>query len=260
MKKSLAITGRMTQCVQLTYRTPSKTVQHLLPKGLELVTRGPWAFWNVMACRVEHVRPTGLPEAIGLNYQQVSYRLLTRAMNHRAEVVEGFTFMHSDVDSTAANLLGNRLSDMRIHPAKLTLKPTDCGFEIEVSNTQAGKSDLMIKAANAPAQHLQDSCFPTIADTSAFARHTPDGLAVEEREGARLLKVTRVQRQGAWVQTPLRIEEAQLGYFDSIDQARHAKLEWACRVEPMGIGWQSGLIQKTLMQPIKQIALMRAVG
>ena len=106
MSLTFAMAGRLSDCVQLTYRTPSDTVRDLLPSGLELVTRGPWAFWNVMGCRVEKLRPAGLPALCGLTYHHVAYRLRVQAMNDRAEVVRGLYFTRSEVDAKAVSMSG----------------------------------------------------------------------------------------------------------------------------------------------------------
>lgn len=239
MTMRFAITGRMTDCLQLTYRTPSETVRALLPEGLELVTRGPWAFWDVLACRVERVRPAGVPGKRGLSYRQVAYRLLAQAMTRDAELVQGLYFARSEADRRAANRLGNRLSDMRMHPASIELEASDCGVQVRSRQADGHGTGLHIDATHAPAQLAKDSCFPTLADVRAFSGRLRDGLAVVEDRGERRLRITRVQRSGqACAQTPLAVRDARLGYFESIDQARHVQLEWACRLGARDVVWR----------------------
>ena len=74
MNLSYAIQAKLTDAVQLTYRTPAESVRGLLPDGLELVQRGPWAFWSVMLSRVEKARPAGVPAWCGVSYTQAAYR------------------------------------------------------------------------------------------------------------------------------------------------------------------------------------------
>jgi len=237
----LTMTGRVVDCVQLTYRTPAETVRGMLPAGLELITRGPWAFWNVMCCRVERLRPAGVPGFCGLTYHHVAYRLMVQAMNHRAEVVRGLYFTRSDVDARVVSMLGARLTDLRPQPATISLDCDDCGVRYAVGSTRYAQGELVLDLAHAPARLAPDSCFPTTEDARRFCRYTPSGLAVIEQDGHRMLRTTRVERdEHAWCETPLTVRRAELGYFDAIEQTGHVKLEWACRLGAMDYRWQIG--------------------
>lgn len=247
-----AMTGRMTDCVHLTYRTPADTVVGLLPEGVELVRRGPWAFWNVMCCRIHKARPTGVPAFCGLSYTHVAYRLMVQAMNDRADTLRGLYFMRSDADTRIVSALGNHLSDFRLHAASIESEASDCRLRYAVSDTPYSQGNLALDLAHAPAQLAPDSCFPTIEDARCFSRHTPDGLAVYEREGGRHLRITQVKRPAqARTETPLVVRHAQVGYFETIEQAEHVRLEWACRLGPMDVRWQVSDGGLLLQQPIK---------
>ena len=76
---TISAVGRLSDCLLLSYRTPADAVRQLLPRGLELVTRGPFAFWNVVACRVDGMRLAGLPASCGVSYSHVAYRLHVQA-------------------------------------------------------------------------------------------------------------------------------------------------------------------------------------
>ena len=121
----LTLQGRLADTLLLTYRTPAESVRALLPEGLELVQRGPWAFWSVVCCKVEHLRPGGLPAALGASFHHVAYRLRVQAMTASAEVIDGLYFTHSDADAPLPVLfdaLGNKLTDLRLHPAAIAME------------------------------------------------------------------------------------------------------------------------------------------
>ncbi len=250
MNLPITLIGRLADCVQLTYRTPAESVRPLLPDGLELAVRGPWAFWNVMACRVEHIRPAGVPAMLGLTYHHVAYRLLVQAMNDRAEVVRGLHFLRSEVDARAVSFLGNRLTDLRMHPASISFDADDCGVYVQASKGESGSgSGLLIDAAHAPARLADGSCFPTIDDARAFCRHTPNALAVAEHDGQRLLRTTRVSRaSGAWSESPVVVRQARLAFLESISQDRLIELEWACRLGATDCRWEIGGVSGLLQQ------------
>lgn len=252
------MTGRVEDCIQLTYRTPTESVRQLLPEGLELVTRGPWAFWNVMACRVHKLRPAGVPALCGVSYHHIAYRLRVQAMNERAEVVQGLYFLRSEVDARIVAALANQLTDLRLNPATIAHTTSDCGLAYHAQAERG--SALTLNAAHAPAALAKDSCFPTTEDARRFCRYTPNALAVTDHAGRRLLRITRVQRdEHAWSETPLAVHEAELGYLESIGQYQHMQLEWACRLGAMDYRWQVGETVGLLKQPVG-LAVTQAAG
>lgn len=228
--------GKITECVLLSYRTPAESVEHLLPRGLELVTRGPWAFWNVVLCKVEHVRPEGVPAFCGLRYHHVAYRLLVQAMDDRAELMRGLYFVRSDVDSVAVDVLGGRMTDLRPHRATIALEASDEAVRIETSGTLRGEGDARVRVEAGEVALPGDSAFPTLRDAREFLAYPPLGLAVDGDE----LALTRVLRNDAqWRETPMRVTEARLDYLDGLGQTDRV-LELATRVAPIEYRWRLG--------------------
>src|SRR5688500_6396789 len=117
----LAMTGRLSECLVLSYRTPARSVRHLVPKGLELMTRDGWAFWNVVACRADGMRPAGVPKALGVDYHRVAYRLHVRARTAAGDTLRGLYFVRNDADSGVIARAGNLLTSFRFHRADVEL-------------------------------------------------------------------------------------------------------------------------------------------
>ena len=107
-------TGRLSECLLLAYRTPAQNVRHLVPRGLELDTVGDYAFWNVVACTVQDMRPSLLPAACGVDYHHVAYRLYVKghvagedngagdAGGADSRTLRGLYFVRSDRDCAVA--------------------------------------------------------------------------------------------------------------------------------------------------------------
>src|SRR5258705_13594760 len=126
MNLNLTAAGRLSECLLLSYRTPAESVRRLVPPGLELVTRGPFAFWNVVACTVDRMRPAGLPGCCGVSYHHVAYRLHVQAHAGNGEgTLRGLYFVRSDADSGLVGRLGNLFTDFRFHPADVELSSRD---------------------------------------------------------------------------------------------------------------------------------------
>lgn len=244
--------GRLAEGVLVTYRTPYDSVVGLVPEGLELVRRGDYAFWSVVCCRVEHLRPSGLPAALGVGFNLVGYRLMVQAMNDRAEVIDGLYFVHSDVDGGLVGAMGNRLTDFRFHPADIALERDDSHARFEVTATRHGQSDAELAVKHMPAGLLPGSCFPTVEDARTFCRYAPRGLSVEQGDGGRWMKIAQVHRDGrAWCETPVAIERARWGYFETLGQDELVRPEWAVRVMPVDYRWELGR-REALLRKVKR--------
>lgn len=268
MRVPMTMLARVEDCVQLTYRTPAESVRGLLPAGLELVQRGPWAFWSVSCSQVKRARPRGVPAVCGVSYTQVAYRLHVQAMTDRAEVVRGLYFVRSDVSTKVVSAIGNLLADFRMQPASVAMNSDDCGVRVrcgqgvqldpatrESQGGQAGHDldgplDVCVDTTHAPARLAPGSCFPTVQDARRLCRFTPHALTTHMQAGQRLLRVTRVD-YGArpCADTPLSVHRAEFAFFKSLGQHEQVELEWASRLSPMDVGVEAGQSSPLLIQP-----------
>lgn len=243
---NITMIGRITDCVLLAYRTPAASVAHLLPGGLELVTHGQWAFWNIVACRVESMRPTFFPRWMGNSYIHVAYRLYVRA-NAQAEVLEGLYFVRSDADNLSVCLLGNRATDFRFHKAVIRLSVSDEAVSLSTSGTREGAGDAELRAGVGEPTLTSESCFESYAFARQFLKYRPLALSPDRR--GRRIKVAEVFRdESAWRESPLVVSKARWGFFDSLAQ-HDAQLELATRVEPLDYRWTLGKTCALRRQP-----------
>lgn len=264
MDLQLTMTGRLTDCLLMSYRTPAESVRALLPEGLELVTRGPWAFWNVVSCRAVAMRPqvagVAAPELLGVSYHHVAYRLLVQAMTRRADVRRGLYFLRSDADARLLGTFGNWTTDFKFNHARiqLTAEESDAGlqaghdasagrYELRVDSND-GRADARVELEPGPAELGPDSCFATLQDAREFLKYEPYALAVAGRPGRRQLRIAEVQRdESAWREHPRRLRRQRLDYFQHLGQTE-ARLELATRVEPLDYIWKLGACEPLLGQ------------
>ena len=232
--------GRLTRCGLLCYRTPAASVRSLLPPGLDPVTHGRWAFWNVVACRVEGLRPPLVPRPLGLTMNMVAYRLMVQAMTDRGEVVRGLYFVWSDMDSAAAGAvaaMGNQATDLQLHGATVRWDETGDDASLAVCVDGELPADIAVRDAEGDDARVPGSCFATPADARRFLKYPPLAMTAE---GDRL-RFARVHRDpGQWRERAVAVERARLAFFDEVGQTEHAKLELATRVEPIDYRWTLG--------------------
>jgi len=229
--------GRLNDALLLSYRTPAESVRELVPPGLQLITRGPWAFWNVVACRVERIRPEGLPAWSGLGYHHVAYRLLTRCITTEADFVDGLYFVRSLADHAFVTAMGKHVTDFKFRPAQIRVDAG--GFEARRGDAPEAvvrlgdPSPAVEVAATWPA----DSCFPTLKDAQEFLRYRPLSMAPDGRGRARLAEVTREDR--AWRESVINVAEHRHGLFEELGQT-DATLELATAIDPIDYRWSLG--------------------
>lgn len=236
---TLTMTGRLAECVLLAYRTPAASVRALLPAGLQLVTHGDWAFWNIVVCRVADMRPAGLPAWLGISYSHVAYRLYARARTADGSNVDGLHFLRSDADNPLIAGAGNWFSDFRFHRAAIGLEATDSAVELRVASRTDRRGDASLSARETPVAELAPgSCFNTVAEASAFLKYRPLGLAVDARSATlKLAEVFRDEQQ--WREHPLRVTAAHWQFLEDLGQ-HDAKLECATRVAAIDYRWRLG--------------------
>lgn len=244
---NLTLTGRLTHCALMSFGTPADSVRHLVPHGLELMTRGDRAFWNVVTCRVQHMRPKGLPAALGVTYHHVAYRLLVQAMTARADLVHGLYFVRSDADAPVLGAVGNRTTDFKFHLADIALDSGPDRYHAAVTTPDGtGDAAFELGAPQPPAgPRHRDSAFATHLDASEWLTYRPLGLSV----GTRRLRMAEVRRDAnAWRETAVQLTRFRSDVFDTLGQTPANGLlpEHATRVADMDYEWRLGRTEPLL--------------
>ncbi|MEM7576001.1 MAG: DUF2071 domain-containing protein [Planctomycetota bacterium] len=250
LQPTLSMAGTLDRCVLLSFRTPADSVQHLLPPGLELMRRGPYAFWNIVLCHVRKMRPVGVPEALGMSYHHIAYRLRVQAMTDRADTRQGLYFVRSDADASLLGAVGNRLSDFNFHRAAVDWQTQRHTERIDVTTADGNANASLVFTRTPPATHPADSCFPTAADARAALKYEPLGLAVNERGQLKLAEVFRDETQ--WREDVIDVTETRFEFFGRVGQS-DAKLELATQVSPLPYRWRLGRRERLLTPPTPEL-------
>lgn len=225
--------GRISACVLLAYRTPMRAVEQLVPRGLELVTRDEWAFWNVVASRIEAMRPSGLPAWCGLSYTHVAYRLYVHSTS-TSTPVEGLFFARSDADNALIATTGNWLSDFRFHHSQIEFDATNEDVNLKVYNPEALAELHATPSTGAIPSSIVSPCFSSHDEAAHFLKYRPLGLA----PGPKALRLVEVFRdETAWQETPLTVRTAR---FPFLEKFGLHELELATQVAPIDYRWRLG--------------------
>jgi hypothetical protein len=226
------VAGSIRQCWLFVYRLPAEIAQPLLPSPLQPVTRGGFAFMNIVVCRLDGMRPSLLPESLGLGFWHVAYRLHVQAQSAHGRLLEGLHFLRSDCDRWLVARAGNLLTDFHFHHAAIRVTATDADVH-GVIDSAAAPARFHIDRHRTPALSA-GSPFSTLDEAAEFLRYKPYGLSVEDGDTLQVVRVRR--RETAWQDRVV----AALDATWQFPAAQHAALELCYEVQPIDYVWERG--------------------
>ena len=235
--------GRLDECFLVSYAIDRDRAAALLPAGLEPLTAVGAAFANVVACRVDRMRPAGLPRALGVTYWHVAIRLQARARLADGQLREGLHFLRSDADRRTLAWLGARLTDFRFHAARIRFAPDGAGGgELRLDRTSpGGQADGRMVFAAGDGALVAGSCFSSAEERDRVLAYAPLGLATDP--AGRVLRVAEVVRdETAWRESPVDVKVMEWPVLAAL-LGPH-RLERATRVEPLDYRWRLGVTER----------------
>jgi Uncharacterized conserved protein (COG2071) len=241
---TLDIVGRLDQCFLLSYAVDADRAAALLPAGVEPVTHRGCAFLNIVACRIDAMRPRFSPRGLGVTSWHVAYRIQVRASLSGDTSIQGLYFLRSDVDSRIIRAIGNRLTDFRFHATPVRFLPEHERWNLQVDDPHGAGSAIL--CAHRAATHDVTSCSPfsSIEERERFLKYVPFGLSVS-RSG-RHLRIAEVRRdETLWREDPVRVETGTWKYPPTIG-LNSLQLVRATRVSPIDYIWRIGRVEDLL--------------
>lgn len=241
--------GDIDRCVLVSLATPARSVQRLVPRGLRLLERAGingerFAFWNVVLCHIDSMRPSWAPPALGVSYHHVAHRLMVEADDGSPpgeSPTQGLYFVRSDADSTLVCLGGNLVSDFRFHAARVErVERGGAATAVERWRVRSRDHHGDLDAAfsdGAPTQP-EGSPFASLAEARAFLKYRPFGVS-PGRAGRRLRLAEVFREEAAWDERPVVVDAFRSGFLASIGQ-EGASIELAVRVAPIAYRWRLG--------------------
>ena len=231
-KNPFAVVGRLSRCWLIASRVPVEAVRALVPAPLELVTHGGFAFWNVVICRLEGMRPIGIPAALGLGFWHVAHRLIVRTKLRTGEEVAGLYFVRSEVDQPLLAAAGDLLTDFHFNPARVQVLEQESAVRCAVA--ALGEKSRYHLLRDATVQLAYGSPFASLEEAAAFLKYTPIALSPHGSGAVNILRVERDEQ--AWRTRLLGIEASE----SQLLQSTGAVAELAFEVEPLDYHWRRG--------------------
>lgn len=135
-----------------------------LPEGIELDVYAGAAYLSIVIAQMERMRPVGLPTWLGVDYDQVVYRVVVTVAGER-----GVFFWRSDADNPLMCLAGNAMSFFRFHPCRLRIAEADGRLRVALrSATPIANIDALYDLTSARKELPVPSRFPDLRAARSF--------------------------------------------------------------------------------------------
>jgi hypothetical protein len=233
-KNPITMRGTITRCWLFTYQTPATEAQTFLPSHLELVMHEGCAFWNIVVCRIESMRPKPVAGWLGVHYWHVAYRLYVRFHPRSGPPVEGLHFLRSDCDSRLIAVAGNLMTDFNFHTAPVVVYEDRDAIAIDVKSPDMPAQAIL--RPQVPAQLPSHSAFSSLDEATAFLKYKPRGISVESSGTANIVQIVR--QEEAWLSKLVSVENAQWSFF----RGKNVRPEICYQVNPIRYQWNRGRI------------------
>lgn len=223
-KNPITMVGTIDRCWLFTYQTPEAEAARHLPPSLKPLTHRGYAFWNVVVCHVDRMRPKGAPKWMGVSYWHVAYRLYVRYLAQGGEEIQGLYFVRSDCDSPLMAAAGNVMTDFNFHTASVRVDNGHIDVDADGAHASATVFD------EAPESLPPNSAFDHLDQAARFLKYKPFGISVDADGSANVVRIVRDER--AWHARLVRAE-TEFAFFDGID----VRPEICYEVDPIDYQW-----------------------
>jgi uncharacterized protein YqjF (DUF2071 family) len=208
----IPISAHFDHVLVLTYAFPGELLAPLVPRGLDLDTFDRYGFVAIATVQTRALRPSFLPEALGMNFFLAGYRIFTKLKTADGRLLRGLKILRSDTDRQSMVRWGNLLTHYGYQKADVVCRTSGESLDIRV-RTSRGDADLEVSAdlRNMPGPLPEGSPFPDVAAARKFAgplAHTFD----YETESASMVVVRGVRHR--WDPQPISVSVHQHTFLD----------------------------------------------
>jgi|SRR6476661_1853058 len=216
----------------LTFAAPRAEVQALLPAPLVADTfHDDWAFLAVALVQTRHLRPHGLPAALGQDFYLIGYRVFVRYPAPNGKRLRGLYILRSETDRRRMAVLGNVFTHYRYHHVDIAQQQSNGSLTIS-----SQKADLRVLLAppSADVALPAHSPFSTWAEAKRFAGPLPFTFSADTR---RMLIVEGTREH--WEPQPVAIANWHVGFLEQLGLSRLV-LANAFEVRDIPYHWKKG--------------------
>lgn len=201
------IQGIIRRRLLVNFHVDAEVVQRQLPARFRPKLQEGRAVAGICLIRLEHIRPRGLPELIGMSSENGAHRIAVQ-WDEDGRTLEGVFIPRRDTNSRFNHLFGGRLFPGVHHAASFEVE--ESGTEIHLS-MEARDGSVRVSVEGRVAETLpSDSIFESLADASRFFEKGSRGLSVTA-DPQRLDSIAL--RTDHWRVEPVELRSVYSSYF-----------------------------------------------
>ena len=201
------LSGLIRRRILVNYYADPEVVQKLLPTGLRPKLHQARAIVGICLIRLEHVRPKGMPNFIGLSSENAAHRIAVEWDTETGRK-EAVYIPRRDTNSWLNQNLGGRVFPAELHAADFIVRDQQQQISLEIqSKDQIVQVHVVGQTAEALPSH---SIFASLEEASNYFKAGSLGYSAA-RDPSHL---DGVQLQTTnWLVEPLAIKELSSSYF-----------------------------------------------
>ncbi len=234
----ITMQGHIDQCWLLTYRMPIEQFSPILPAELTATEYQGYGFWNIVICHVAHMRPWFAPQAVGINYWHVAYRIYVN-LKTSFGIQQGLYFVRSDCDNRLLAWAGNLVTNFNFHHTPIVVNRSVEQTRISIKSTTAN-ADIVIDNQQ-PAQLASDSVFESLEQAAKQLKYPARGIALSKPGEANIVSIER--DEASWQHSLRHVQQAE---FQLLKQYP-VQPEICYEIQPIDYRWLRGYRRKVLM-------------
>lgn len=203
------IGGIIRRRILVNYRVEPDAIQPLLPPKFRPKLHEGSAIAGICLIRLEHVRPKGIPNFLGMSSENAAHRIAVVWDDEQGKTQEGVYIPRRDTDSRINQAVGGKFFPGEHHAAKFTVMDDGDRIDFKMASDD-GSVAVEVRGRNA-AELGPESKFKNAAEASAFFEAGSLGYSAT-RKGNRLegMRLRTVQ----WKVLPLQVEHVHSSLFD----------------------------------------------
>ena len=207
------LVGLIRRRILVNYRADPVVVGRLLPAGMRPKLQDGRAVVGICLIRLEHIRPAGVPAALGVSSENAAHRIAVEWVDDDGTPREGVYIPRRDTSSRLNHLAGGRVFPGEHHLAEFRVE--DDGQRVQVQ-VHAADDSVRIEVRGVASSALPaTSCFGSTEDASQFFARGSLGYSVTS-EARRLDGIELCTEH--WAVAPLAIERVRSSFFEDSDR------------------------------------------
>jgi hypothetical protein len=194
--------------ILVNYRVDADVLATVLPAPFRPALVGGYGVAGICLIRLGHVRPAGLPAALGITSENAAHRVAVEWDGPGGPVI-GVYIPRRDTSSRLAVALGGRVFPGWQHRARFQVEETDESYRVDL-RSRDGAVEVAVHARRSM-DVMAGSVFTCVDEASNFFRAAPVGYAATPAEGV----FDGVCLSAAdWAIAPLRLDDVRSSFFD----------------------------------------------